>query len=157
MSRSSSSRPNAATWSSKGPNALPRSPLRPDWPKSTSLTTKLWRRSRRSPTDFAARPRARTDRLRRLTQRINGLQLRARMHADAERRRDTREKIELGGLVVKAGLREPDRAVILGALIEAAQHDRHSAAVKRWRAIGQDAFRSTTRETDDKTLEPTPR
>jgi hypothetical protein len=81
------------------------------------------------------------------------------MHADAERRRDTREKIELGGLVVKAGLREADRAVILGALIEAAQHDRHSAAVKRWRAIGQDAFqaRSTTRETDDMTPETTPR
>ena len=80
------------------------------------------------------------------------------MHADAERRRDTREKIELGGLVVKAGLREADRAVILGVLIEAAQHDRHSAAVKRWRAIGQDAFRpSTTRETDDKTPETTSR
>jgi hypothetical protein len=74
------------------------------------------------------------------------------MHADAERRRDTREKIERGGLVVKA-----DRAVILGALIEAAQHDRHSAAVKRWRAIGQDAFRSTTREPDDKAPEPTSR
>ena len=44
------------------------------------------------------------------------------MHADAERRRDTREKIELGGLVVKAGLRGADRAVILGVLIEAAQH-----------------------------------
>ena len=81
------------------------------------------------------------------------------MHADAERRRDTREKIERGGLVVKAGLREADRAFILGVLIEAAQHDRHSAAVKRWRAIGQEAFktRSTTHETDDKTLEPTSR
>ena len=31
------------------------------------------------------------------------------------------------------------------------------AAVKRWRAIGQDAFRSTTRETDDKAPEPTSR
>jgi hypothetical protein len=81
------------------------------------------------------------------------------MHADAERRRDTREKIELGGLVVKAGLREADRAVILGVLIEAAQHDRHSAAVQRWRAIGQDAFqaRSTTHETDDKAPESTSR
>ena len=81
------------------------------------------------------------------------------MQADAERRRDTREKIELGGLVVKAGLREADRAVILGVLIEAAQHDRHSAAVERWRAIGQDAFRarSTTHETDDMTPETTPR
>jgi hypothetical protein len=79
------------------------------------------------------------------------------MHADAERRRDTREKIERGGLVVKAGLRQADRAFILGVLIEAGQHDRHSAAVKRWRAIGQGAFRSTTRETDDKTPETTPR
>jgi hypothetical protein len=81
------------------------------------------------------------------------------MHADAERRRDTREKIELGGLVVKAGLREADRAFILGVLIEAAQHDCHSAAFKRWRAIGQDAFlaRSTTREPDDMTPETTPR
>jgi hypothetical protein len=42
------------------------------------------------------------------------------MHADAERRRDTREKIERGGLVVKAGLRQADRAFILGVLIEAA-------------------------------------
>ena len=81
------------------------------------------------------------------------------MHADAERRRDTREKIELGGLVVKAGLREADRAFILGVLIEAAQHDRHSAAFKRWCAIGQDAFqaRSTTREPDDKAPDPTSR
>src|SRR4051794_26150728 len=159
MSRLSSSRPNAATWSSRGPNASPRSPLKPDWPKSRSATTKPWRRSRPSLIDFAARPRARTDRLRRLTQRLNRLQLRARMHADAERRRDTREKIELGGLVVKAGLREADRAFILGVLIEAAQHDRHSAAVKRWRAIGQDAFqaRSTTREPDDMTPDTTPR
>src|SRR4051794_11725023 len=142
MSRLSSSRPNAATWSSRGPNALPRSPLTPDWPKSTSAMTKPWRRSRRSPIDFADRPRAQTDRLRRLTQRLNRLQLRARMHADAERRRDTREKIEPGGLVVKAGLRQAARAVILGALIGAAQHDRHSAAVKRWRAIGQEAFQA---------------
>src|SRR3954467_15338983 len=116
---------------------------------------KPWRRSRPSPTDLVDRPRARTDRLRRLTQQLNRLQLRARMHADAERRRDTREKIELGGLIVKAGLREADRAFILGVLIEAARHDCHSAAFKRWRAIGQDAFQasSTTREPDDKTPE----
>ena len=32
----------------------------------------------------------------------------------------TRDKIELGGLVVKAGLRETDKAVMLGILMEAA-------------------------------------
>lgn len=34
------------------------------------------------------------------------------------RKRDTREKIELGGLVVKAGLRYEKRALLLGALVE---------------------------------------
>ncbi|MFN7102157.1 MAG: conjugal transfer protein TraD [Pseudorhizobium sp.] len=36
------------------------------------------------------------------------------------RKEDTRRKIELGGLVIKAGLSELDRAVILGALLDAA-------------------------------------
>ena len=36
------------------------------------------------------------------------------------RKRDTREKIELGGLVVKAGLRGAERAMILGLLLEGA-------------------------------------
>lgn len=34
------------------------------------------------------------------------------------RKKDTREKIELGGLIVKAGLRYERRAVIFGALVE---------------------------------------
>jgi hypothetical protein len=34
------------------------------------------------------------------------------------RRQDTRDKIELGGLIVKAGLRYEKRALLLGALIE---------------------------------------
>lgn len=39
---------------------------------------------------------------------------------DQVRKDDTRRKIELGGLVIKAGLSELDRAVILGALLDAA-------------------------------------
>ncbi|WP_454858795.1 conjugal transfer protein TraD [Rhizobium binxianense] len=35
-----------------------------------------------------------------------------------DRRRDTREKIELGGLVVKAGLRAEQRMLLLGLLID---------------------------------------
>ncbi|CAD7055490.1 conjugal transfer protein TraD [Pseudorhizobium endolithicum] len=39
------------------------------------------------------------------------------MTSDA-RKKDTREKIELGGLIVKAGLRYEKRALLLGALVD---------------------------------------
>ena len=57
------------------------------------------------------------------------------------RRRDTREKIALGGLIVKAGLRLEKRAVLLGGLIELAdrlQADEDERA--RLKAIGARAF-----------------
>lgn len=38
-----------------------------------------------------------------------------------DRKLDTRAKIELGGLVVKAGLRNADRAFLLGVLLEASE------------------------------------
>lgn len=37
---------------------------------------------------------------------------------DQARKQDTRHKIELGGLVIKAGLSVEDRAVLLGALLD---------------------------------------
>ena len=56
------------------------------------------------------------------------------------RKRDAREKIELGGLVVKAGLREADRAVLLGAMIELSKHSDNQSEWSRLRAIGRAAF-----------------
>ncbi|UXT85266.1 type IV conjugative transfer system coupling protein TraD [Agrobacterium tumefaciens] len=57
------------------------------------------------------------------------------------RKKDTRDKIELGGLVVKAGLRFEKRALLLGGLIDL-QHrlksDDHERA--RLTAIGKEAF-----------------
>jgi hypothetical protein len=44
-----------------------------------------------------------------------------RRAAVIERKRDTRHKIQLGGLVIKAGLGNEPPAVILGALIAAAK------------------------------------
>jgi len=44
-----------------------------------------------------------------------------RRETDEARRKETREKIQLGGLIVKAGLRLEKRAVILGALIDATE------------------------------------
>ncbi|THV19904.1 conjugal transfer protein TraD [Peteryoungia ipomoeae] len=41
-----------------------------------------------------------------------------RMTASEARKKDTREKIELGGLIVKAGLRHEKRALLFGLLID---------------------------------------
>ena len=57
------------------------------------------------------------------------------------RRKDTREKIQLGGLIAKAGLRYEKRALLLGMLIDAAERARASEAEReRFAAIGTKAF-----------------
>lgn len=57
------------------------------------------------------------------------------------RRKDTRDKIELGGLIVKAGLRYEKRVLLLGALMDL-QHRLKSDDSERARltAIGAEAF-----------------
>jgi hypothetical protein len=63
-----------------------------------------------------------------------------------KRRERTRQLIELGGLVAKAGLVEltdDDRAVIFGLLMEAAatlQSERREEALTLWRRRGKRAF-----------------
>jgi Conjugal transfer protein TraD len=63
--------------------------------------------------------------------------------ADAERRRDTRRKIQLGGLVIKAGLADEEPAVILG-LLAAAKRVLNGAHAddsrRRWKDLGDQAF-----------------
>lgn len=57
------------------------------------------------------------------------------------RKKDTREKIELGGLIVKAGLRFEKRAVLLGALMELGRRLKNDEAERdRLAAIGAEAF-----------------
>jgi hypothetical protein len=63
--------------------------------------------------------------------------------ADAERRRDTRRKIQLGGLVIKAGLAGEEPAVILGLLAAAKRvlSGGHAAdSRRRWKELGDQAF-----------------
>ncbi|MGV2068859.1 type IV conjugative transfer system coupling protein TraD [Agrobacterium sp. 22-226-1] len=62
------------------------------------------------------------------------------MSADA-RKKDTRDKIELGGLIVKAGLRYQKRALLLGALIDVSRRIRDDEGERaRLTAIGVEAF-----------------
>lgn len=59
------------------------------------------------------------------------------------RKGDTRHKIELGGLVIKAGLGDEDRAVILGALLDAARAIKSlngSDKRERFSMVGKQAF-----------------
>lgn len=57
-----------------------------------------------------------------------------------QRRRDTRQKIELGGLVVKAGLREEDRAFILGLLADGSAKRADGEFRARMIALGREEF-----------------
>lgn len=66
-----------------------------------------------------------------------------RRGADIERRQDTRRKIQLGGLIVKAGLADEEPAVILGLLTAARRvlSGAHAAAARqRWKQLGDKAF-----------------
>ena len=63
---------------------------------------------------------------------------------DAARKADTYRKITLGGLVIKAGLGELDRAVLLGLLIEGAATLSHAPTVAKLRALGEAAFKENT-------------
>lgn len=66
-----------------------------------------------------------------------------------ERRKDIREKIALGGLVVRSGLREADRAFLLGVLLEAATVKAGSQEHERLKTAGTLAFRDAPAKVDD--------
>lgn len=76
-----------------------------------------------------------------------------------ERRKDVREKIALGGLVVKAGLRGADRAFILGVLVSAARLTPDDPRWRELRALGGAAFGDATPATDadEPSVKPSPR
>ena len=65
----------------------------------------------------------------------------ARQISHETRRKDTRDKIELGGMIVKAGLHEEDKAVLLGGLMDLkARLQEGSGERERLRVCGQRAL-----------------
>jgi hypothetical protein len=65
----------------------------------------------------------------------------ARASLSDARKRDTREKITLGGLIVKAGLRYEKRAVLLGILVDASRKlAADDSERRRLEALGAEAF-----------------
>lgn len=62
---------------------------------------------------------------------------------ETSRKQDTRDKIQLGGLIVKAGLREADKALLFGILLSAkeALSKPDSAALQEYYTkLGKDNF-----------------
>jgi hypothetical protein len=62
-----------------------------------------------------------------------------------ERKQDAHEKIQLGGLVVKAGLREMDKNVILGMLMDGVRNlEKQNGIAYRdhYKELGDKAFSS---------------
>lgn len=59
-----------------------------------------------------------------------------------ERRRDTRRKIQLGGLIVKAGLADVPSNVLLGLLIEGRERIRDPAVEERLARLGDKEFKA---------------
>lgn len=69
------------------------------------------------------------------------------IESEKERKRQTREKIELGGLITKAGLQALPKAELLGLLIEAKRClDGNDAGRirEKWQAIGHESFSNGT-------------
>lgn len=64
-----------------------------------------------------------------------------------DRRKDAREKIALGGLIVKAGLRGANKAFLLGVLMEAAALPPGSIEHLRLEKLGKTAFAETQERT----------
>ena len=59
---------------------------------------------------------------------------------DDRRKQETRKKITLGGLVVKAGLADAPPALLLGALLELAKLDAANPRYRQLLADGRAAF-----------------
>lgn len=57
-----------------------------------------------------------------------------------ERRRDTRRKIQLGGLIVKAGLADIPTNVLLGLLVDGRERIRDPAVEERLARLGDKEF-----------------
>ncbi|MGN7735910.1 conjugal transfer protein TraD [Ensifer sp. 22564] len=64
----------------------------------------------------------------------------------SERKRESREKTLLGGIVARAGLTKADRAFLLGGLIELASVAPGTAEHRRLRDIGEEAFKAPASE-----------
>ena len=81
---------------------------------------------------------------------LNRLTLTSAKQKLQERRKDTRQKIELGGLVIKAGLQDLPKDIILGGLIDLMQKLNTEPELETvLRSIGKNAFLGTQKSKEN--------
>ena len=79
--------------------------------------------------------------IRKKTQEVARLERKFALERIKTRKAQTRRKIELGGLIVKAGMDNVSKEIILGALIHAKKEiEKEPAAQSLYQSIGQSAF-----------------
>lgn len=63
--------------------------------------------------------------------------------SELERKKDTRKKILLGGLMIKAGFGDEEAVIIYGLLLEAFEtlHQDNESVRSRWKLKGEVAFK----------------
>lgn len=87
------------------------------------------------------------EQIRKSEQRAARLESSYAMNQIKKRKKETRHKIQMGGLVVKALMDQYSTDVILGALLDAKEQIGNSEDVKRiYQLKGQDAFMTTENE-----------
>ncbi|MEO2054545.1 MAG: conjugal transfer protein TraD [Nitrospira sp.] len=67
-----------------------------------------------------------------------------------ERKRRTRNLIQIGGLAEIAGLQDVDKGVLLGALLEIAKISKNKVIVKKWKAEGDRLLKNRGKARDEK-------
>lgn len=90
---------------------------------------------------FCEKPKSHIDKIKNQNQLVARLERQLAFLKIKERKRDTRKKIELGGLVIKANMHGYTKAVILGALIDALEQLENNAGTEAlFQSKGEAAF-----------------
>ena len=71
---------------------------------------------------------------------VQRLKRKKQMLTEKDRKADTRMKINLGGLIMKADMHSLNRAVLLGALLDAKHRMATPSEAQRLQSIGDAAF-----------------
>jgi len=71
---------------------------------------------------------------------------------NADRKKQTSRKIELGGLIIKARVNDLNNNALLGALLEVQEKMKEDSTVKKWKDKGDAAFKKAKKENGEKLI-----
>ena len=78
--------------------------------------------------------------IKKIQQKIKRLETTIALEKLKQRKADTRIKIELGGLIIKSGLNNLPKSVILGILLDVKERIKDKSALEHFEALGNLEF-----------------